>query len=370
MVKLKLFSELVALQASQIANQYPFIATITYGGKISDGYVGGTEGIEGGPYRVLIAGDLLRRKIKSLAGKSVLVSDLQSHDRNFKIGTFLQAWVESVDMPDGTTALAAKASGLIIETEDNKDIIEQIIDEARAEKLGFSYDIKDVKFDLKASTDSSTDQFVEVTDFEWRGATILRRDAAAYEETKLAASKTTPRKDQDDMTPEQLRDALAPLISPLQTSLTSLQTDVANLKAEQQTLKASIAAGTPKPEKKDDAGNGGVALKDFAAGMAAAMAEANKPVIEALTKTLEAVSKKDETKDTGVRRSFGAAEFQAKYHFGGDDMKFDSSEDCRKAIDSIHASNLPVAKKERMIAELGTVRRQLARQEFAAGGAN
>ncbi len=371
MIKLKLFSDSIELQASQIANQYPFIATITYGGKLSDGFVGGTENIEGGPYRVLISSDLLRRKIKSLAGKSVLVSDLESHNKNYKVGTFLQAWVEQTTLPGGELALAAKASGLLIETEDNKEIIDRIIDEARAEKLGFSYDIKDVRFDLKASTDSSTDQFVDVTDFEWRGATILKRDAAAYEETKLAASKTTPRKDQDDMTPEQIRDAIAPLVSPLQSSIDSLKTEYASLKAEVQTLKASVASGAPKDEKKDDQNNG-VSMKDFAASIGAAMAEANKPVIEAQTKILEALTKKEEPKQTGVRRSttLTGSEFRTKYSFGDDKLKFETADDVRQVIDTIHASNVPEGKKGRMIAELGALRRELARQEFSNAGVN
>lgn len=366
MIKLKLFSDSIELQASQIANQYPFTATITYAGKLSDGFVGGTEGIPGGPYQVLITPELLRKKIKSLAGKSVLVSDLESHSKNFKIGTFLQAWVESVELPDGTLALAAKASGLIIETEENKEIVEQIIEEARAEKLGFSYDIKDVKFELKASTDSSTDQFVEVTDFEWRGATILRRDAAAYEETRLAASKTIPRKDQDDMTPEQLRDALAPLISPLQTSLTSLQTELASQKAELQALKA---AGNPPPKK--DEGTS-ITAKDFAAGIASAMAEANKPVIEALNKTIEAVAKKEDPPNSGVRRSlaFTGAEFKSKYQFGSDDMDLNTSAGCAQVIDKIHDSNLSDSKKGRMISELASQRIALKRYEMKSGGGN
>ena len=367
MIKLKLFSESIELQASQIANQYPFVATITYAGKLSDGFVGGTEKIEGGPYRVLIAADLLRRKIKSLAGKSVLVSDLQSHDRNYKVGTFLQAWVEQATMAGGTTTLAAKASGLLIETEENKEIIEQIIDEARAEKLGFSYDIKDVRFDLKASTDSSPEQFVDVTDFEWRGATILRRDAAAYEETKLAASKTPQRKDEDDMTPEQLRDAIAPLISPLQTSIDSLKTELAGQKAELQQLKA---AGNPKPTEKNEPTS--MTAKDFTEGLAAAITEANKPVIDGQTKILEALTKKEEQKPTGLRRSaaFTGSDFRSKYSYGDDKLKLETSDDVRQVIDSIHASNVPQSKKERMIAELGTLRRELARQEFQNAGVN
>lgn len=370
MLKLKIFSESIELQASQVANQYPFVATITYAGKLSDGYVGGTESIDGGPYRVLINADLLRKKIKSLAGKSVLVADdLQSHKQNYKIGTFKQAWVEAVTLPDGQTVLAAKASGLIEETEDNQEIVERIIDDARAERLGFSYDIKDVKFDLKASTDSSGDQYVEVSDFEWRGATILRRDAAAYEETRLAASKTTPRKDEDEMTPKDIQDAITPLLSPLQTSIASIQSDVANLKAETANLKA--AAGTPPKDKKEDSQS--MTAKDFASAIATAVAEAMKPVVEGQTKVMEAVSnKKDETNNGGgIRRSVAFTDvFASKWHLGKK-PDLNTVDGCLQQIEEIQANEaMPKDRRLRMLSELGAEKRRLMREANVNGGAN
>jgi hypothetical protein len=370
MIKLKLFSERIELNAAQQANQYPFVATITYGGKLSDGFVGGTENIPGGPYRVLISAELLRKKIKSLAGKAVFVSDLHSHENNYKIGTFLQAWVESEELPDGTTALAAKASGLITENADNSEMIQKILDEARDEKLGFSYDIKNVSFELKAgAADSSTsEQYVQVTDFEWRGATVLKRDAAAYEETRLAASKAKPKGDEDDMTPEQLREALTPLIAPIQSGLSELRTEVATLKAEQAALKAGAAS--PNTQQPQTSGNS-VTAKDFAAGIAAAIVEANKPMQEALTKLTESVANKGENKPAGVRRSMGPAEFQAKYQMKPDpEMSFNTSTDIRNAIESIHASTMPVHRKEKIVAELGAMRRALLHDEMVNGGVN
>lgn len=367
MLKFKLFSEAIELQSSQVANQYPFVATITYAGKLSDGFVGGTEHIAGGPYRVLISAELLRKKIKALQGKAVFATEsLNSHTHNFKIGTFSQAWVEAATLPDGTTALAAKASGLIIETDDNRELVEKIIEEARAEKLGFSYDIKDVKFDLKASTDSSTDQFVEVTDFEWRGATILDRGAAAYEETRLAASKSTPRKD-DDMTPKELQDAITAGISPLQTSVDSLKTDVANVKGELAALKAERSQ-PPAPHKDD---KGGISMKDFAASIVAAMTEGLKPVIEGQTKVLEALTANSEQKKTeGVRKSvrFTAADFTSKFRFSAEDSDLTTSEGCQNLIDKVNASEMPKEKKEQMLAVLGGQKRSLIRASWANNG--
>ena len=166
------------------------------------------------------------------------------------------------------------------------------------------------------------------------------------------------------MTPEQIRDAITPLISPLQTSLTSLQTELASQKAELQALKA---AGTPKPETpKEDSKN------DLAAALIAGLAEVMKPVIEGQTKIVEAVSKKETSEPTGVRRSlaFTGADFRTKYRFGAEDIDLNSSAGCQKLIDDIHASNLPNAKKEQMLGPLGAQKRLLQRQEFTDGGAN
>jgi len=165
------------------------------------------------------------------------------------------------------------------------------------------------------------------------------------------------------MTPEQIRDAIAPLISPLQNTVNSIQTDYASLKAEVSALKA--APGNPKAEPKAE-GNS-ISAADFAAAVAAAVVEANKPVLEALSKKVEAPAKAE---PTGVRRSFAltGSEFKSKYGFGSDDLNLDTADGCRQAIDAIHASNLKDEKKLQMVGVLGAQKRELQRQE-AFGGA-
>jgi hypothetical protein len=136
------------IQASSIPNQYPFVALVTYAGRLSDGMVGGTEAIEGGPYQVKIPASLLRAKAKDLRGKGVFAnSDLDSHDNSTQIGEFVDCWVESVDGEAGDVALALKASGLIYRDR-NPDLVDEVITQARSQKLGFSYDLKDVKFSI------------------------------------------------------------------------------------------------------------------------------------------------------------------------------------------------------------------------------
>ncbi len=170
-----------------VRNEHPFVALVTYAGKSSDRLVGGTELIEGGPYRVFIPTNLMRRKIRELEGCSVFAEKkLDSHEKTKPIGEFTAAWVEPTDTPDGRLVLAARASGLLSHSSD-PDLIDDIVCEAREGKLGFSWDIKDISFTLGAHEVFPDVRVVKFIDFKWRGATILKREVAAYSFTELAA---------------------------------------------------------------------------------------------------------------------------------------------------------------------------------------
>ena len=123
--------------------------------------------------------------------------------------------------------------------------------------------------------------------------------------------------------------------------------------------------GTPKAVEPKPEGNS-ISAADFAAAVAAAVVEANKPVLEALSKKVEPAK----PEPTGVRRSFAltGSEFKSKYGFGSDDLNLDTADGCRQAIDAIHASNLKDEKKLQMVGVLGAQKRELQRQE-AFGGA-
>ena len=143
----------------------------------------------GGPYRVLIPTNLLKAKISGLSGKSVFATEgLKDHDDSVVIGEFLQSWVEpATDSKTGEYISVAKASGVLSASEDS-DLVDDIVAYAREERMGFSYDLTKAQYVLE-KVDGET--VARLTDFEWRGATTLLRETAAYKFTKLAASKAS-----------------------------------------------------------------------------------------------------------------------------------------------------------------------------------
>lgn len=159
----------------------PFIATITYAGIPSDGPVSGTEDIPGGPYRILIPTELMQAKIQDLIGKGVFAAlTLDTHDGTVRIGKFQDSWTKRVP---GTEIEAICASGFL-DWKTNKDIVAKVVERARSGELGFSYDMKNAP----VRVDSFNGEAIAVLiDFEWRGATILYRQTAAYQYTDLAA---------------------------------------------------------------------------------------------------------------------------------------------------------------------------------------
>jgi hypothetical protein len=161
-------------------------ATVTWGGRPSDFPVGGTEAVEGGPYRVLIPPDLLARKMRELEGLPVLAAeDLVSHRGSKRVGTFVSGWTEPA-LIDGEPALAGRASGFLDRGRAG-ELVERIVSEARRGGMGFSYDVRAVGF---RPTVVSGETVFELAEFEWRGATVVRRGSAAYGFTQLAAART------------------------------------------------------------------------------------------------------------------------------------------------------------------------------------
>ena len=189
-MKIGLISLNFKLQASTTPGVYPFTASITSGGRISDGYVGGTETVPGGPYRVLIPTSVLSAKIQDLAGKPAFAAEgLDDHADGVTVGEFKDSWIEPViDDSTGEYISLARASGLL-NSEENEALVSQIVSGARQGLMGFSYDLS--KSHYRIENIDGEDIFV-ATDFEWLGATILKRDKAAYRNTRLAASKVKP----------------------------------------------------------------------------------------------------------------------------------------------------------------------------------
>ena len=64
----------------------------------------------------------------------------------------------------------------------HKELVAKVIDRARAGEMGLSYDMKDASVVLD-DTIVPGEKIAVLTDFKWRGATALKRDAAAYQWT-------------------------------------------------------------------------------------------------------------------------------------------------------------------------------------------
>jgi len=314
MVKLNLLSASLEIQAATTTEKQPFIATVTFGGRVSDHCVGGTESIEGGPFRVLIPTDILEGKIGELENKRVFAAeDLITHSNAHAVGVFVDTWCESQSM-DGVMVLAAKASGFFDRSRD-EELVEEIILKARQGQLGFSYDLKEVGFLLKEL--DAGEVILEATNFKWRGATVLKRDAAAYRSTQLAARKSDNKEQMESKDMNQIEiDALVEkisagltkqiegletkLIKKVEVSVSELRSEIATQKAATEALEAKITAKPvdkptdkpdDKPTDKDDKPDGQeVPMKDFFGKMSETLAEANKPLIESVNKLVENLS--------------------------------------------------------------------------------
>jgi hypothetical protein len=86
---LHFYSAELEFQASTSRSKHPFLALVTYGGRPSDNFVGGTENIDGGPYKVIIPANVLEAKISGLKGKKVFAAEgLDTHQRSDNVGVF------------------------------------------------------------------------------------------------------------------------------------------------------------------------------------------------------------------------------------------------------------------------------------------
>ena len=410
MIKLLIVSTELTLQAGHDKNNLPFVAIVTYGGKVSDKFVGGTENIEGGPYKVLIPSNVLEANIKQLEGRKVFSSDdLDSHAHSIDIGEFTEAWTEPIKDPiTGEFVTAAKASGVFHRSKD-PELVDKIIALARQGVLGFSYDIKEVRFDLQAVSDG--EQVVTVSDFKWRGATVLKKEVAAYQITQLAAMKKELEED-DSMDEKKLaelvaksvqetmtsfkEDTIQPFEEKFETSMKKVEDRIEKLETESGKFKENLEAVSEKlkedpdnksdklddskQKSKDDDDNKGddgkvLSFEKLTAGIAASVKEAvesgMKPVSEGITKLtekLEAGREKNTRKSHGQETDKLSAGMLSKYLDGvdaDDTINLDQLEAAKQVIKStVKDKDMRIS----MLNELVNTKRQLIKQAQRGGG--
>lgn len=380
----------ITLSAGATKDQFPFIAIVTFGGRPSDGLVGGTDQIPGGPYRVDIPTAVLQEKIGDLVGKPVFASEsLASHEHSVEIGEFMQAWVEPFPDPEtGEFVSVAKASGMLFRDR-NPELVDRVISGARNGIMGFSWDIGAVKFNLEEL--AGGEKIVKVSDLQWHGATVLKKETAAYQFTQLAASKISEQKEYDNMNEKEIVAAIKGTIgeefqkyeasSVTKDDLTEITESIEGLKGEFGDLKAKheeIAKGITKqepkgdPKPKEDPPEGElVTMKDFMGGIAKALTDALKPMQETLGELKTAMAGKEPEGDptSNGRRSHRGGEIEKIFAKYVDDDEVEEGgertvEGLKIAISAVKDKVKNRRQRDEMLATLGAERRTLIKQKF------
>lgn len=349
-ISLQFTTEPMELGASAAdLNKQPFLATITYAGYVSDGCVGGTESITDesgnivGPMRIFIPEKVMQARVRDLIGKGVFAAEtLDTHDNSVQVGQFVDAYMERLR---GTEIYEVKASGFF-DKRDNVDLIAKIIDRARSGELGFSYDLKEAPGHLDTEMRAG-ETILVLDDFKWRGATVLRRETAAYYFTQLAAktlAKATALSAADasidkppagtstsstpsgqptgeiEMTKEELAAALAAALTPLSAEITKLTAGQAATEARFVKLEAAaLTAGQKTPAQIEAERLAAEAAAKpatmTAEQLAAAVATATTT---AVTAALKAAGIGPAAEPGNKRQTFSAAELQTVKRYGGD----------------------------------------------------
>lgn len=362
---------LLSASAADMMKQ-PFLATVTYAGQPSDGCVGGTEDIKDetgkvvGPMRVYIPVDVMAKRVSELIGKSVFAAEtLDTHDNGIQVGQFVDSYSERII---GTEVYVVRASGFL-DKRSNAELIAKIIDRARSGELGFSYDLKESPFHIDTSIVQGENILV-LDDFKWRGATILRREAAAYMWTQLAAKRaaekapahtaplssastdnkqtgdvSTPSPASEtgdtDMTIEELNAALEKSFTPFRAEVkTQIETVKTGFESRFVALEAAVAAAKPAVVVPPAAAV--VAPAAAAAGVAFTAADFEASMTKAMANAFKAAGIGPEADPTkGKRQTFSAGELETykHYHAGTAAEEEPTVEGLKAAIAAVNASN-------------------------------
>jgi hypothetical protein len=147
-------------------NKMPFKATLLICDEPSDKPPHGSQG-----HRILVTSDVARKKLSGLPGMAVNYdpSDMDEHATQNKVGVITKSWMEGPEV---------KIAGFVWK----KDFPNAERDLKRKD-LGTSMELADVYVENEHSN------IWTLNDFEFTGATILKRNAAAYTKTSLAASQ-------------------------------------------------------------------------------------------------------------------------------------------------------------------------------------
>lgn len=154
-------------------NRLPFDGVLTLAGIPSRRAPSGAQS-----HRVMLTQKATESALPSLLGMALdYAPALNAHDQRRKIGVITEAKMVALRPGSADPAAQVTVSGFLYE-HDFPDVVEAL--RAGQEKLGMSYEI------TAAEIVGKTSPIWVVTEFTFLGAAVLRRDKAAYPETRFA----------------------------------------------------------------------------------------------------------------------------------------------------------------------------------------
>ena len=204
-------------------NRAPFTGILTRVDEPSTRPPNGSEG-----HCVLMPRAAAERALPSLLGMGVnSATNLREHAKKMKIGIITDASIDGNDLV---------VSGILYE----KDFPDEV-DAIRAEKdaLGMSYELSNVDVD-----DPDADVWV-LRSFVFTGAAILYKEAAAYQQTAIAAQAELAAVKEDGM-PQQILDELKAIQLQLKTMQAASEEEA---KAEEEAASTTEATADEKKEE-------------------------------------------------------------------------------------------------------------------------
>jgi hypothetical protein len=157
-------------------NKLPFTGCLLLLDQASQKAPHGSQG-----HRIYVSKSVAQRKLSGIIGMAINYQpgDLDAHATRHKVGVVTKAWIE------GNKVMV---SGFIWD----RDFPEADKELKGRNDLGMSMELADVY------VDDENAQVWNLTDFEFTGATILKKDAAAYTHTSLAAQALKASKIKND----------------------------------------------------------------------------------------------------------------------------------------------------------------------------
>ena len=301
----------LAMPTADHPNKMPFSGVLTLLNTPSDRPPNGSKG-----RRVIMRKDAAERAIPSLLGMAVnYTADASGHDVPRKVGVITAASVkaDAVHIDDGVIWAA--------------DFPKEA-DRIRSDKdlLGFSWEIANVYVE-----NVDADPLV-VTDFDFTGAAILRKDKAAYSQTRLAAEA-----EEINMTKEELAaavgSAMEGALKPVTDRLDKMEASQAKIDETLQASAQTMGKVEPHAKRIEDAAD-----KMEADGVGSATANGHVKVLRGMASSMRA-----DAAQGRIPSSYGGMYAAADPAGAGAPLKVEDTPEFKKLKDELGVASTKVS---------------------------